>query len=70
MCAQNVITSKFRSQSATVAVRRAGDQGAAGLGDGGPGTTATISYVDGLAALGPDVVFSDLFKERVRALTR
>jgi hypothetical protein len=44
--------------------------GSGGLGDGGPGTKATISYVDGLAALGPDVVFSDLFNERVRELTR
>jgi hypothetical protein len=44
--------------------------GSGGLGDGRPGTKATISYVDGLAAPGADVVFSDLFNERVRELTR
>jgi len=42
--------------------------GSGGFGDGGPGTKATISYVD--AALPADVVFSDLFNERVGELIR
>ena len=44
--------------------------GTGGLGDGGPGSQATINFVAGLAVSGRSLAFTDLTSSRVRLILR